>query len=359
MTYEEKKKFIVNTVHTTIVLGIVYLFFKYVVRWIMPFIIGFFIAYLLKPIANLISNAPRLKNKNKGVSIFVISFFYVSIVGALVLIIINLWDLIYNFLDLFPGIYNQNIIPAISHANDWIISFINNLSPEIADLAADSFNNILNALTQLVSDLSKAVVLAITGFAQKIPIYFITLLFSIICSVLITIDYDNVSAFISRQLPNPIRELLLDIKKILVGTIFKMVKAYFILLFIAFIEMCIGFFILGIENAIPIAALIAILDIIPLIGIGGILVPWGIYQLILGNTTVGIGLIIIYLISYVLRNTLEPKIIGQQIGLSSLATIVAMFAGFRIFGFVGFIIAPVVAIIIKQLNDSKKINLYR
>ncbi|HZX20929.1 MAG TPA: AI-2E family transporter, partial [Clostridia bacterium] len=136
-------------------------------------------------------------------------------------------------------------------------------------------------------------------------------------------------------------------------------KAYFILSFIAFIEMSIGFAILGVDYAIPIATFIALLDFLPLIGVGGILIPWGIYEIIIGQRFVGIGLIVIYIIIYIVRSALEPRVLGKQIGLSSLVTIVAMFVGFKIFGFVGFIIAPMVVIVIKQLNDSKKINIYR
>lgn len=357
MTYDDKKKFIINVLYAITVIGIGYFILKYVAGWFLPFIIGFFIAYILKPVANLIERVTKFKNK--GVSIFVISFFYVAIIGIAGFIIANIWGLIYEFIKLFPTIYIESIEPMISSANDWIISFINTLSPEVASLISESFNDILAAVTKVVSNISKTVLFSITGVAQKIPIYFITLLFSIICSVLITIDYDNVTAFLGRQIPSKMKGILLDTRKILLGTIFKMAKAYFILLFIAFVEMCIGFIILGIDHAIPIAALIALLDIVPLIGIGGILVPWGIYEMIVGQKTIGIGLLIIYLIAYILRNTLEPKIVGQQIGLHSLVTFVSMFVGFKIFGFIGFMLAPIIAIIIKQLNDDKKINIYR
>ena len=97
----------------------------------------------------------------------------------------------------------------------------------------------------------------------------------------------------------------------------------------------------------------------PFIGVGGVLIPWGIYDIVLGQKFVGIGLLIIYVIIYIVRSVLEPRVLGKQIGLSSLVTIVAMFVGFKIFGFAGFIIAPMVAIVIKQLNDSKKISIYR
>ncbi len=357
MTSNDKKKFIINVLYITAIVGVLYFVFKYLLSWFMPFIIGFMIAYVLKPVTDFIENTTKIKNK--GVSIFVISFFYVAIISMVGFVVVKIWDLIYEFIRQFPNIYDTSIQPMIVSTNEWLLSFVNTLSPDIADLLSNSFNEILSTLTQAVSSISKFVLANITYFAQKIPIYFITLLFSIICSVLITIDYENVFKFLKRQIPNEFQAFLFDAKIILVNTIFKMIKAYFILLFMAFIEMSIGFIILGIDHAIPIAALISILDIVPLIGIGGILVPWGIYAIIIGQRSMGIGLIVIYLVSYILRNALEPRVIGKQIGLPSLATIVAMFAGFKIFGFIGFMLAPIAAIMIKQLNDSKRINIYK
>ncbi len=358
LTYDDKKKFIIDILYIITIVGVLYFVFKYLLSWILPFIIGFVIAYILKPIGDVISDVTKLKNKNKGISIFVISFFYVLIIVIIGFIIANIWSLIYEFISILPGSYNQIIEPMILSVNDWVISFIGTLSPEVAGLISNILSNVLDILATAVSSASKTILLSVTRIAQKIPIYFITLLFSIICSVLITVDYDNVSAFLTRQIPGKARKLLFDIKKILVGTIFKMIKAYFILSFIAFIEMCIGFAILGINHAISIAAFIAFLDFLPLIGVGGVLIPWGIYEIVLGRKFVGIGLIIIYIIIYIVRSALEPRVIGKQIGLSSLVTIVSMFVGFKIFGFIGFIIAPIIAIVIKQLNDNKKINIY-
>ena len=356
MTYDGKKKFIIDILYIITIVGVLYFIFKYLLFWFMPFIIGLIIAYILKPIGDIIGKFTKFKNRD--ISIFVISLFYVSIIIVVGLVVANIWHLIYEFIGLLPNLYNQNIEPTILSLNDWVVSFIGTSSPEVANLISNIFSNVLDILASAVSGISKTVLFGVTRVAQRIPVYFITLLFSVICSVLIAIDYERVVAFLVRQIPEKPYKLLLDIKKILAGTIFKMLKAYFILSFIAFAEMSIGFVILGIDHVIPIAAFIAFLDFLPFIGVGGVLIPWGIYDIVLGQRFVGIGLLVIYIIIYIVRSALEPRVLGKQIGLSSLVTIVAMFVGFKIFGFIGFIIAPMVAIVIKQLNDSKKINIY-
>ncbi len=359
MTYDDKKKFIVDVLYIATIIVVVYFVFKYLFFWILPFIIGFAIAYILKPIGDMIGNIIKTKRRSKGVSIFVISFFYIFIIITVGFIIANIWGFIYNFIGVLPSLYTQSIEPIILSINSWVVSLVGTSSPEIAGLVSNILSSMLDMLASAVSSASKTVLLSVTRVAQKIPIYFITLLFSIICSVLIAVDYDNVSNFIVKQVPKKMYGLLIDIKEILVGTVFKMIKAYFILSSIAFVEMCIGFIMLGVDNAISIAAFIAFLDFMPIIGVGGILLPWSAYELILGQRFMGIGLIVLYAIMYIVRSTLEPRVIGRQIGLSSLATIVSMFVGFKIFGLIGFIIAPMIAIVIKQLNDNNKINIYR
>lgn len=114
-----------------------------------------------------------------------------------------------------------------------------------------------------------------------------------------------------------------------------------------------------VSYAFPIAAIVAILDIMPVIGTGGVIIPWAIVELILKNNFLGFGLLILYVTVTVVRNVVEPRIVGHQIGLHPIITITTMYAGLRLFGFGGFIIAPIVAITVKYLNDTGKIKLFK
>ena len=222
MTYDGKKKFIIDILYIITIMGVLYFIFKYLLSWFMPFIIGLIIAYLLKPIGDTIGKFTKFKNRN--ISIFVISLFYVSIIIVVGLVVANIWRLIYEFIGILPNLYSQSIEPTILSLNDWVLSFIGTSSPEVANLISNVFDNVLDILASAVSGISKTVLFGVTRVAQKIPTYFITLLFSIICSVLIAIDYNGVVAFLIRQIPEKPYKLLIDIKKILVGTVFKMAK---------------------------------------------------------------------------------------------------------------------------------------
>ena len=90
MTYDNKKKFIIDVLYIITIVGVTYFVFKYLLSWILPFVIGFIIAYILKPIGDVISSVTKLKNRNKGISIFVVSFYVLTIV-IIGFIIVNIW----------------------------------------------------------------------------------------------------------------------------------------------------------------------------------------------------------------------------------------------------------------------------
>ena len=156
-----------------------------------------------------------------------------------------------------------------------------------------------------------------------------------------------------------VKNLIYDIKDYTVNTLFKIIFAYAKIMSITFVELSIGFIILGIDSPFLVALLISIFDVLPVLGTGGIMVPWVLYLLINGQINLAIGLLILYIIVTVIRNIIEPKIVGDQIGVHPLLMLIGMYAGVKIFGMFGLILFPVVLIIIKNLNDSEKIHLYK
>ena len=357
MTYNDKKKFIVDIVFIITVFAVAYFIFKYVINWIMPFVIGFLIAFALKPITESITRFTGIKRK--GVSIMVISLFYFLIAIIIWFLISFLWHQTSELVKILPGLYFDKIEPLFFEINNWIIKNTKTLSPEIADTLSNIIVSGLQYLATAVRNISIYLVTFVTNIISNIPFYLISVIFTIVLSVFISVDYKNITTFIKRQLPDNFNATFSEAKQFLFGTLLKMIKAYTIILFITFIEMLIGLSLFRVRYALPIAAIVAILDILPIIGTGGILIPWAIIEIILKNYTLGLGLLALYVAITIIRNTIEPRIVGHQIGLHPIITITAMYAGLSLFGFAGFIIAPIIAILVKYLNDNDKIQLFK
>lgn len=136
----------------------------------------------------------------------------------------------------------------------------------------------------------------------------------------------------------------------------KYVKGYFILMVITFAELSLGFTFIGVENSFLVAAVIAFLDLLPIIGTGGVIIPWIIIEMLLGNLNFALKLSILYLIVTIIRNIIEPKTIGNQLGLHPLIMLICMYIGIKAFGVVGMFVFPVAAVLLKQLYNSGNLH---
>ena len=108
-----------------------------------------------------------------------------------------------------------------------------------------------------------------------------------------------------------------------------------------------------------IAAITAVLDILPILGTGTVLIPWSLYSFVSGNIGLGIGLAIIYATVFVIRQVIEPKLVAGQLGLSPIVTIAALYFGLKLFGVIGMFVTPVFIIMLKLLNDEGIIHLWK
>jgi predicted PurR-regulated permease PerM len=138
-----------------------------------------------------------------------------------------------------------------------------------------------------------------------------------------------------------------------------LIRSYILLLLITFVELLFGFWILKIDHPFAIAATVALIDLLPVLGVGLVLVPWSVLALIQNNFTLAIGLVTLFIEIEIVRNILEPKIIGKQTGLSPILSLAAMFVGFRLFGFIGVIAVPIMIIVLKKLNEAEMIHIFR
>lgn len=357
MNIEKKREFIINVLYTLIVTGIIFIGIKYGLVWFLPFVIGFIVAFILKPLINFISR--KTKINRKVIAALIVVIFYGT---AGVLIILACFKLTVVLRDIFikmPYIYSSSIEPAIFDLFKQAEDIIARLDPSMVRSIQDMAGSLISSLGSIVSTISSGVISIVSSTVLYVPTFFITIIFSIISSFFFAIDYPRITGFIVKQFSDKGKSIIFDVKNYIVGTIFKFIKAYSILLTVTFIELSIGLSILGIKDSIVIAALIAILDILPAIGTGGILIPWAIIELIRGNMYVSIGILIVYIIVLIVRNILEPKIVGQQIGLHPILMLVCIFVGVKLFGFMGLFILPIIAIIIISLNDNGKINIYK
>lgn len=353
MNLEKQKAFIIHVIFIVLILLLGYISIKYVLPLLMPFVIGIVIALVFRRPIDFIQK--KFKVSRTLVSILMLLLFY----GAIALIISLIGFKVFSFLEELlsgaPTFYQDSILPAI---NDFVDGLAKKY-PDIKGYLDDFMTNISTSLVEYVTNASSTILTKITSLAGQVPTLLIKLIFTIVASFFFTIDYYRITRFFIMQFKGEKRTMLLKLKDNGIGTLGKFIRAYSAIISITFIELSIGFWIIGIPNFLLFGGLIALIDIMPILGTGAVLLPWSIIAFIMGNTKIGIGMLILYIVITVVRQTLEPKIVGQQIGLHPIVTLILMYVGAQLMGVLGLLLLPIIATLLLKLNKDGTIHLLR
>ena len=218
----------------------------------------------------------------------------------------------------------------------------------------------MQSIGEIISSVSVSLVGGLSSLlATSLPGLFIKLLLMIISTFFIALDYDRIASFFVRQLSENAQEVFWEIKEYVTGTLFVCIRSYAIIMSITFVELSIGLSVIGIENAVVIALLIAIFDILPVLGTGGIMIPWAVITAIQGEYRMAIALFAVYIVVTIIRNIIEPKIVGSQLGLHPVATLASLYVGAQLFGAVGLFGFPIALSLLRYLNEQGTIKIFK
>ncbi|MDO4482634.1 MAG: sporulation integral membrane protein YtvI [Bacillota bacterium] len=357
MDCESKKKFIVDVLFVVTIAAVVFFVVKYMLGWFVPFLVGLFLVAMMQPLSNFVSKHIPIKNKIASFISLVILYITLGLLiwfGAAAAI-----NKCADIVSKVPDIYRNYLMPLLIDLNDWAVGIANRFAPDTVELISDMSNTMINELASLAANFSSGFLNAVTNQITQLPYYLITLVFSIMCSVFISLNYPAVKEFLFRQLPEKGQQMLGTLKVFIKEKLFKVLKAYVLIMIITFVENSIGLSFLNVDNAVSVAAVIALCDILPVVGSGTILIPWAVIKLVSGDLFTGIGLLVLYVIIMVVRNAVEPKIVGTQIGLHPIVTITAMYAGLKIFGFIGFFLGPLSVLFLIELHKEGLVKIWK
>ncbi len=357
MNTEGKRKFIINVIFIAIVLLIAYILFKYAINFLMPFLIAYMVAVLLHPVALFFEK--KLKFKSKFAVIFTVVVFYCT-VGVLIFAVgAGFFDYVRTQFAKLPGFYTNTVQPLLSMALDGAIVFPEGFDPTLASAIESVFENLFSYVGSLVSTLSGAIVSLISNLASSLPTFIIAVVFCLVSTFYFTLDYDSVHVFLKRQLNEEHYEKVEAVKSAVRDILGGYLKSYAIILGITFVELSIAMLIMRVDNFLMVALMIAIFDILPVVGTGTVLIPWTVIELVRGNYGMMIGLIVTYVVIFIVRQVIEPKIVGDRVGLHPLVTIISMFVGTVLFGVIGLFGIPITMAIIVDLKKKGIIEFFK
>ena len=356
-TTQKKKDFIIQFLYYGIIILLSFIVLKYILPMVTPFALAFVLSYLLKkPIGAL---SEKLQISWRLASILTVLIFFGTIGILTVFLCIEALSLLYQAILNLPHLYGYHIEPFLTAMFENLEHLIERMDPSLAFSLEDILSQSVQSLGQMISGLSSSVVGAAPAAAIVLPAVFVKSVLFIISTFFITIDYHQLTGFCIRQMDERTRNLFLQIKEYVVGTLFSCIRSYALIMSITFVELSIAFSILGLKHPVLVAFCIALFDIMPVLGTGGIMIPWVILAVLQGNFRMALGLLIIYLVVTVIRNILEPKIVGNQIGLHPVVTLTSLFLGGQLFGVVGLFGLPIFLSLLRHLNENGTIKIFK
>jgi len=353
----DKREFIIKAIYYGLWAGMVFLLLYYGLGLVTPFIFAFLFAYVLRRLAVMTRDKIHLPLRLLC-AIYVLLFY--STLGVLISLLgISAVAKLAEFVVNIPNLYDSLFQPLLNNIFETIQKAILRMDPTISESLTGLYDQLLKSVGTMLANLSGWLLAWISSLVSSVPGLAIKLLLMIIATFFAAMDFERFTNFVSRQISPERKVLLIHIRDYLTGTVLRVIRAYATIMSITAIELSIGLTIIGIPNAILVAICIAIFDILPVLGTGGVMIPWAVVTLILGDYKLALSILVVYVIVTVVRNIIEPKIVGPQLGLHPLVTLISLFVGAQLFGVIGLFGFPITLSLLLNLNNKGVIHIFK
>ncbi len=359
LTQENYRKVLIKFANFAIVCFGAFLFFKYLFVALLPFVTALFITALTRPFVRYVS-----KKTGVPIKLAVILFTLIIISLLFTVIYICVSRLVSELVSLATFVSGQEFSDAVNNLTQKTLYALSGLSgqkwsSQQVSILSEKIQSFDFVVTESIKEILPTLLSKIGSFLSFFPSAILFTVIMFVALFYIGCDYEKISRFLTRQLSEKTLKNVKEVKKVFLTTSSELFKAYFLITLITFSQLVAGLLVLKVRYAVLLALVIAIVDMLPVLGTGTVLVPWAIGCYIMGDMPRCIGLIVIYAIITLVRQIAEPKIVGTAVGLHPLVTLISMYVGIKLIGFAGLFLFPMGAIILKSLNDKKIIKIYK
>lgn len=331
-----------------LILGCIFILPRVVV-YFMPFVVGWIIAMIASPFVRFFEK--RLKIKRKAGSAFVI----IAVIGLVILVgyFAGAWlvEQVIHFADDIPQIM-ESVKSELTEVGKKLSGAYAYLPKEVKNTLSGISKGVQEYSGSFMSSAGAPTIEAVSRFAQSLPTIIISVIMSLLFAYFYVADREYIPDLAAKLLPHSLIERFEMIKRSFSRAVGGYFKAQFKIEFWMYFLLAIGFSILKVRYAFIIAIGVAILDLLPFFGTGTVLLPWAAIKFISGDYTTVIGLLIIWGVGQLARQIIQPKIVGDSVGLAPIPTIILLYVGYKAAGVIGMIIAVPIGIIIVNMYEE-------
>ena len=330
---------------------LLYIVFKYAASAFLPFFIAYAVSLIVNPLSSATATATGIPRKLCAVvyvTVFITTLFAVVFFAVRRLVVEA-----QSFILVGGGL--DRAVAALSD----VFSAVGEKIPlgEVGSFVADIFgggiSGFLSELEKNAADYIGGTLARLVPFAvSRAPSIFIFAVVTVMSCYYFCVDQNALSSAIKKAIPVGYRERLAKIVSLAASALKRYLRAYLILMLITFCEVYLGLAVLRVKYALLIAVGIAFVDILPILGAGTVLVPWAAVCLFSGDIRLGVGLLMLYGIVTIVRQISEPGVVGKSVGIHPVISLISMYAGFKLFGFLGMVLGPLCAFLVSELTKN-------
>ena len=318
-------------------------------RFLMPFVIGWIIAAIAAPLVNWLEKRLKIVKKlgSALIVILVLAAIILVIYFGISRLVAEISDLIRNF----PEMYAQ-LETGLRQIGDTLSGIFDRLPSGIQSGWNAVVKNLDQYMGNLVSNISEPTVTAAGNIAKQVPSYLISFLVSVLSAYFFIVQREEVLNWLKKVSPKSVQKrmiLVIDNLRYAVGGYFK---AQFKIMAIVFVILLVGLGILNTGYFVLVAFLIAFLDFLPFFGTGTAMIPWAVYKFFMGDYKMTVALIVIYVITQAVHQLLQPKLVGDSVGLNPLVTLVLLYIGYRMGGILWMILAVPIGMVLINMCQA-------
>ena len=334
------------SLYIVLVLIVVYLLFKLGI-FLFPFTLALFFSILTQPFSRFLQK--KLKFSQKIATIVSIILFLVIFLAFISLSALRLSGEIYK-LSINLNKYSKDFQSLWNHTIDRVYSLLGYFPEGFDEQVKSSINGFIRMGTSKLGSFINSLI----NFITSIPTIILYICITILSTFFISLDKKKIMTFLEQQFPETWIKKVYNIKREMFNVLGSYIRAQIILMTICFFELLISFNLLSflkfnLPYPLIFSIIICIIDALPILGAGAVLLPWSLISFATGDIRLGLALLGIYFLVLSVRQMLEPKLISQNLGVHPLVTLISMYSGFKFFGVIGFLIGPVVMIILKNV----------
>ncbi len=315
----------------------------------MPFVIGWCISAIAAPVVNWLEKHFKIVKKLGSALIVVL------VIGLIVLLfylafsrlVTEVGDLLKNI----PDLYGQ-LSTGLQKIGSSMSGLFARLPEEVRSAFQTMMSNLNEYMGDLISKIGEPTVTAAGNLAMRLPFYLVSILVSVISAYFFTVERDEILCWAKKVMPQAVVKrmtLVMDNLRYAVGGYFK---AQFKIMGVVFLILMAGFALLKIHYFALIAFLIAFLDFLPFFGTGTAMIPWALYKILVGDYKTAFMLIVIYALTQLLRQILQPKLVADSIGMNPLVTLVLLYIGYRVSSVLGLILSVPVGMVVINMYQA-------